>query len=160
MSVVGSIGLFFVGVSIIGAIASGLLLINGLLLVWVNAIVASAFLYMAFKRTSLQFNVGLFNTGALVYLIGEALTIVLVGFLIALVGQIMFAIAFFSLPSQPVATQQAGQMIASETSARPAVSQTQQLQLQKRNFCAKCGMKLEPRANYCPNCGVSNSDFL
>ncbi len=42
----------------------------------------------------------LFGTAALLYLIGAALTIILVGFLLIFVAQILFIVAFFSLPDQ------------------------------------------------------------
>jgi len=168
LSVVGSIGLRFVlGVSIFGSIVSGLSnlagysIINNLLLLWVNAIVASIFLYMAFKRTSIQFNIGLFNAGALVYLIGEALTIILVGFLIAVVGQIILAIAFFSLPeSVPLRTTTTivqPHTSAETTTSSATVSSSGAQMVQERKFCPKCGTRLEPGASFCANCGASSS---
>ena len=173
LSIVASIGLFFVGASIVGLIASASpiftagAVISGLLLLWVNAIASATFLYMAFKRTSLKFNVELFNTGGLVYLIGEALTIILVGFLISFVGQIMFAIAFFSLPDRPPTGQEQGSspsafqaaessQVQQQTTTTASSSSSSTQVLQQRNFCAKCGVKLEPGENYCPNCGASN----
>lgn len=171
LSIVASAGLFFVGASIIGFIASASTIftpgavISGLLLLWVNAIVSATFLYMAFNRTSLKFNVGLFNVGGLIYLIGEALTIVLVGFLIALVGQIIFAIAFFSLPERPLSGPEEGTSLSALQAERSSPVQQQTTTttsssnqiLQQRNFCAKCGVKLEPGENYCPKCGASNA---
>jgi uncharacterized membrane protein len=42
----------------------------------------------------------MFQTTGLLYLIGAALTIILVGFLILLIAEILQIVAFFSIPEQ------------------------------------------------------------
>ena len=76
-------------------------LIAGLLVAWVLAIVSTIFLRMSYKSIAARLNVGLFSTAALLYLIGAALTIILVGFVLIFVAQILVIVAFFSLPDQP-----------------------------------------------------------
>ncbi len=89
----------------IGLIAG---LIAGLLVVWVFAMISAYFLWKSYKKVSARTNVGLFRTGALVNFIGSILTVVLVGFILIFVAEIIFVIAYFSLPnSPPVASQQA-----------------------------------------------------
>lgn len=78
--------------------------IAGLSVLWILGIIASYFLYASFKTVATKVNVGMFRTGSLIYFIGSILTIILVGFILTFVGQILFIVAFFSLPeSLPVA---------------------------------------------------------
>ncbi len=76
-------------------------LIVGLLAAWVLAIVSAIFLRMSYKSIAARLNVGLFSTATLLYLIGAALTIILIGFVLIFVAQILLIVAFFSLPDQP-----------------------------------------------------------
>jgi len=73
----------------------------GLLAAWVLIIVSAIFLRMSYKSISARLNVGLFSTAALLYLIGAALTIILIGFVLIFVAQILLVVAFFSLPDKP-----------------------------------------------------------
>lgn len=72
-------------------------IIIGLLAVWACFLVSSIFLRRSFSELGKRLNVGLFGTGALIYLIGAALTIVLVGFILIFIAEILFLIAFFSM---------------------------------------------------------------
>ena len=74
----------------------------GLAVVWVLGIIASFFLWRSFKTVSSKLKVGTFGTGGLLYFIGSILTIILVGFVLTFVAEIIFAVAFFSLPEEPV----------------------------------------------------------
>ncbi len=73
----------------------------GLLAAWVLVIVSAVFLRMSYKSVAARLNVGLFSTAALLYLIGAALTIILIGFVLIFVAQILLVVAFFSLPDTP-----------------------------------------------------------
>lgn len=73
----------------------------GLAAVWVIGIVGSYFLYKSFKGISAKLPVGLFGTGALLYFIGSILTIILIGFILIFIAQILFIVAFFSIPDRP-----------------------------------------------------------
>ena len=81
----------------IGIIAAAAL---GLFVVWIVGIVGSYFLYKSFKGISAKIPVGLFGTGALLYFIGSILTIIVIGFFLIFIAQILFVIAFFSVPDR------------------------------------------------------------
>lgn len=80
----------------IGGLIIGL--IAGLALLWVFLIASAFFLRRSFNTIADKFNVKMFSTAALVYLIGAALTIVGVGLLIVFIAEILQAMAFYSLP--------------------------------------------------------------
>jgi uncharacterized membrane protein len=82
---------------ILGAIG---LLIVGLVVVWVFYLVSAIFLRRSYERIGMRLNVNMFQTTGLLYLIGAALTIILVGFLILLIAEILQIVAFFSIPEQ------------------------------------------------------------
>jgi uncharacterized membrane protein len=111
--VVGAI-LGFIGLGAAGSTAAssvfGLIagLIAGLVVGWVLLIVSAYFLWSAFKAISAKTNVGLFGTAALIYFIGAILTVIIVGFLLLFVAQILFVVAFFSLPDNPPQPQPMG----------------------------------------------------
>ncbi len=96
--------------AVIGAI------IFGLFALWILGIVGSYFLWQSFKTLGIKLDMsgektrispyvaGLFRDGALIYFIGAILTIILVGFLMLVIAQILFVIAFFSLPHKSPAT--------------------------------------------------------
>ncbi len=72
----------------------------GLAAVWVCFLVSAIFLRRSYGELGRRVNVGLFGTAALLYLIGAVLAIVLVGFLLILVANILFIVAFFSINTQ------------------------------------------------------------
>jgi uncharacterized membrane protein len=76
-------------------------IIAGLVVLWILGIVSAFFLRKSYTAISAKVNVGLFGTGALLYFIGAILTIILVGFILIFIAQILFIIAFFSLPDNP-----------------------------------------------------------
>jgi len=75
----------------------GLLLLV-LLVIWIEAIVAAIFLKKSFDLISKKLNVSLFSTAALLYLIGAVTSIVIVGFLIMFVANILKIAAYFNIP--------------------------------------------------------------
>ena len=72
----------------------------GLVAVWICFVVSSIFLRRGYGELGRRLNIGLFGTGALLYLIGAILVIVLIGFLLILVADVLFIVAFFSINSQ------------------------------------------------------------
>jgi uncharacterized membrane protein len=72
----------------------------GLVAVWICFLVSSIFLRRSYTELGKRLNVGLFSTAALLYLIGAALTIILVGFIIIFIAEILFLVAFFSIDTQ------------------------------------------------------------
>src|SRR3989441_2988794 len=76
-----------------GPFTSGPFAFSGLFLVilgafWVFTIISAIFLKRSYEKISQRLNVSAFATAGLLYLIGAALTIVLVGFLILLIALI------------------------------------------------------------------------
>ena len=74
-----------------------LLIVLGLLAIWAVLLVSAIFLRRSFNTIAERLGIGLFSTAALLYLIGAALTIVLVGFIVIFIAEIVQAIAFFSI---------------------------------------------------------------
>ncbi|MGA2664508.1 MAG: DUF996 domain-containing protein [Nitrososphaerales archaeon] len=70
----------------------------GLVILWIFFLVSAIFLRRSFTKIATRLNVKRFATAALLYLIGAALTIVLVGFVVTFVADILMVIAFFSMP--------------------------------------------------------------
>lgn len=65
---------------------------------WAFSVASSIFLRRSYNSISKRLGAGLFGTTGLLYLIGAALAIVLIGFVILLVAVILQIIAFFTLP--------------------------------------------------------------
>ncbi len=82
---------------VLGAIG---LLIVGLVIVWVFYLVSAIFLRRSYDKIGRRLNVSMFQTTGLLYLIGAALTIVIVGLLIVLIAELLQIVAFFSIPEQ------------------------------------------------------------
>lgn len=81
-------------------------IIIALVIVWVFSIVSVKFLRKSYTEVAARLNVKMFETAALLYLIGAVLTIILVGFIILYVAGILQTVAFFSIPEK---TQQPAQ---------------------------------------------------
>jgi uncharacterized membrane protein len=73
-------------------------ILDGLVVVWILAMVSAYFLIRSLRTVAARVDVGWFATSALLYFIGTILTIVLVGFVLMLVAQILLLVAFLSLP--------------------------------------------------------------
>lgn len=69
----------------------------GIAALWVLFTVSGVFFRRGFDKVGSALHVGLFGTAGLLFLIGAATTIVLVGFLLIPVALILLAIAFFSI---------------------------------------------------------------
>jgi hypothetical protein len=69
---------------------------------WVFTIISAIFLKRSYEKISQRLNVSAFATAGLLYLIGAALTIVLVGFLILLIALIFQVVAYFSIQDRPL----------------------------------------------------------
>lgn len=77
--------------------------ILGLAIIWGLLLVSAVFLRRSYSSVSEKLGVSMFGTTALIYLIGAALTIVVVGIVILFAALILNVIAFFSIHDQPVA---------------------------------------------------------
>jgi uncharacterized membrane protein len=69
----------------------------GLAVIWILLIVSAAFVRRSYTTIATKLNVHAFATAGLLYLIGAATTIILVGFLLIFIAEILLAVAFFSI---------------------------------------------------------------
>jgi uncharacterized membrane protein len=146
---VGIGGKVAAGTSVVGLIAG---VIIGLAILWIVLIVSAYFLRKGYNTIGTKLNIGMFRTGALLYFIGAILTIIVIGLLLILVAQILFIVAFFSIPEAPVGMMGPG---PSPPPPAPGTMGTSMGQPSKARFCTKCGASLTPDATYCPSCGAA-----
>ncbi len=147
-----------------GAFAFGSALLLPFLVIlgafWVFTIISAIFLKRSYDKISQRLNVSAFASAGLLYLIGAALTIVLVGFLILLIALIFQVVAYFSIqdrPPTPGWSQPSQQTFApSPVTPQPATSSQQQPPVESK-FCFKCGAKLPIVAVFCTSCGAKQS---
>jgi len=127
---------------------------------WVFTIISAIFLKRSYEKISQRLNISAFASAGLLYLIGAALTIVLVGFLILLIALIFQVVAYFSIqdrPPTPGWSQPSQQTFAtSPVTPQPATPSQQQSPVESR-FCFKCGAKLPIVAVFCTSCGAKQS---
>jgi uncharacterized membrane protein len=71
-----------------------------LAVVWVALIVSAVFVRRSYSSIASKLDVSMFRTAGLVYLIGAATSIVIVGFFIIFVAQVLLIVAFFSIPEK------------------------------------------------------------
>ena len=136
-----------------GGISAFLGIAAGLFVVWVFLIVSAVFLRRAYDSMSKELGVGMFSTAATLYLVGAALTIVLVGFILLFIAEILQAIAYFSIPSEPPAR-------AAGASAGPTAAPSAPMQPPPggpTKFCTNCGTKISPSATFCYSCGAKQA---
>ncbi len=75
--------------------------IAGLVVGWIFSLIAAIFLKRSYDSIAVRVSVPMFGTTGLLFLIGFATLIVLVGFLILFIAEILQIVAFFSIPDQP-----------------------------------------------------------
>jgi uncharacterized membrane protein len=86
--------------------------IVGLVVFWVLMLVSAIYVRKAYRAIALKLHAGTFETAGLIYLIGAATTIILVGFLLLFVAEILLVVAFFSIEDKPfVAPSQMAQPV-------------------------------------------------
>lgn len=90
------------------------LVIAFLAVIWVALVISAIFLRRSFNAIASSLGVGMFSTAALLYLIGAALTIVFVGFIVLLIAEILMVVAFFSIPEEKAVTGSGAQQVTSQ----------------------------------------------
>ena len=133
----------------IGVVAS---VIAALVVIWILLILSGYFIRKTYNSISAKLNVPMFRTAALVYFIGAALTIILVGFIVLLVAQILLVIAYFSIPDT---LPPSPGMPPPPPSGAPTMATPSGMPGSGQKFCVKCGAALAQDAMFCPNCGAS-----
>jgi uncharacterized membrane protein len=120
----------------------------GLAVVWIMLVISAVYVRRSYGSIASKLNVGMFGTAGLLYLIGAATTIILVGFLLLFVAQILVVVAFFSIPDQTPMQAAGGApgTMAPAPSMPPPGGATK--------FCANCGSKIAASATFCNSCGA------
>lgn len=72
-------------------------LLVGLVVVWLALSFSAVFVRRTYTSIGTKLNISMFQTAGTVYLIGAVTTLVLVGFIILFVAQILLVVAFFSV---------------------------------------------------------------
>ncbi|HEV2226321.1 MAG TPA: DUF996 domain-containing protein [Nitrososphaerales archaeon] len=80
----------------------------GIAVIWVLLTVSGVFLRRGYNRVGKALNVGMFGTAGLLFLIGAATTIIVIGFLLIPIAMILLAIAFFSINENVQLPRQSG----------------------------------------------------
>ncbi len=106
----------------------------------VFSIVSAVFYMRAFNLLGERSGIENFKTAGLLYLIGTALAIVIVGGFLVWIAWILAALGFNSL--KPVSAIY-----------RPSVSQPIQPSMTQRKYCPYCGTENNVDASYCRHCG-------
>jgi len=139
----------------VGAIAA---LVVGLAVIWIVFIISSYFLRKSYNSIATRLNIGMFRTAALVYFIGAILIILIgLGFLLILVAQILFIIAFFSIPETPPTNFPGGAPgVFPPPPPMPSMGGAG-MPTSTPKFCSKCGASLAADAVFCPSCGAAQN---
>lgn len=77
-----------------------IILIAGLAVIWVFVLIAAVFWKRSLDSTAAHTNVEIFATAGLLYLIGAALVIIVVGIFLVFVAHILLIVGFFTLPEE------------------------------------------------------------
>jgi len=99
---------FFVGLENLGiksldqyfTISVILPVVIGLLLFWILFIISAIYLRKSYNSMGERLNENMFNTSAKINLIGAIFSIILIGFLIIFIAQVLQIVAFFSIPDE------------------------------------------------------------
>jgi uncharacterized membrane protein len=126
-------------------------LIVFLVVVWILLVVSGYFIRKTYYAVSTKLNVSMFQTAGLVFFIGAILTIVLIGFLVLIIAQILLLVAFFSIPD----TVPSGPGMPPSPPGSPAMATQPAAPMAGTKYCVKCGASLASDAAFCPNCGAS-----
>jgi uncharacterized membrane protein len=125
-------------------IAFPAIVIGLVVMIFVVEIVSAVFYKHAFDKLSDKSGVSSFGTAGTLYLVGTALTIILVGSIIMWVAWIEAASGFNSLKPK--------------TEAPPPVSYyppqpSSTINPAEKMYCVYCGAEISVDSDYCPNCG-------
>ena len=90
--------------------------VAGVLVIWALLVSSAIFLRRSYNSIATKLNVHMFETAGLLYLIGAATAIIVIGFPILLIAQILLAVAFFSIAEQPQVIPASHQQTMTSTS--------------------------------------------
>ena len=138
-----------IGGALSAAFTGGLSAVAGLFgflaVAWVVLLISAMFVRRAFETMATKLNVDSFRTAGTLYLVGAALTIVFVGFLILLVAFIFQIVSFFAI-KDTATTPPAFTGVPPPVPSQGAV-----------RYCQNCGAQVPTDSNFCRNCGAKQS---
>ncbi len=146
IAVAVAVPLIFIGGLFAGAFGFGigLLTVFGVLaVVFIFYVIAAMYLKRAFSTLAQKTGEHNFETAGILLLIGAALTIVGIGFILIFIGWIFATISFFAIKSSSQPT--------SYSPPPPVAPPT--MTTQSTRYCPNCGAPVQPNATFCPNCG-------
>ncbi|MGD0636900.1 MAG: DUF996 domain-containing protein [Nitrososphaerales archaeon] len=126
--------------------------VGGFAVVWICFIIAAYFLRKSYTTMATRIGIPQFGTTGLLFLIGSALVIILVGFIIIFVAYIFQAIAFFSMREQ-IAGDQPFQSFEPRGVPPPGPSTAVPVSGTLQRYCPSCGSPVDDAAKFCRNCG-------
>lgn len=128
--------------------------IIGLAVLWILLVISSVFVRRSYNTIAQRLNISLFRTAALLYLIGAILAIVLIGFVIVLVAEILLIIAFFSISESRMGFEQTTTMPPPPPSSmQPGGGMPAGQSQYSTRTCPRCGAPIAQDALFCPSCG-------
>jgi uncharacterized membrane protein len=123
----------------------------GLVIAWITLVVSALFLRRAYDTISSGLGVKTFRTAATLYLVGAVLSVILIGFIILFVAEIVQAIAYFSIPEELPSHHKDG---GSPSTMSPPIPTMVSTSTVGEKFCTSCGTKISPTATFCYSCGA------
>jgi uncharacterized membrane protein/ribosomal protein L40E len=144
-------GAFLAGGAFVPAALAGLF--GSLAIVWIALIISAYFIRKAYDTMATKLGVNHFRTAGTLYLVGAALTIILVGFIILLIAYIFQIIAFFSINEMAQTMGQPGMGAPVAPSGQAPMAGAPAPPTGKK-FCPNCGASLDAAATFCPKCGT------
>jgi uncharacterized membrane protein len=113
-----------------------------LAVVWIVLIISAIFIRRAFGTMATKLDVGTFRTTGTLYLIGAALTIILVGFIILFVAYIFQIVSFFAIKDTASSMQFPTGTIPPTQAQGPM------------KYCPSCGAQMPVANTFCLSCGA------
>jgi uncharacterized membrane protein len=116
-----------------------------LAIAWIVLIISAIFVRRAFDAMARKLNLETFRRAATLYLVGAALSIVVVGFVILFIAYVFQLIAFSGVKG--IIPQSSAGMTDAPYSSLPAIK-----------YCANCGAPMPTSSTFCPSCGAKQSE--
>ena len=119
----------------------------GFLIQWIILIIGTIYLRKSYISIAEKTNVNLFQTTGKAYFIGAITMIIIIGFIIILIANILEIVAYFSLPEK-----------------LPVLNDKKILQtydnFKKDRYCPDCGRAIPFDAKVCPYCGKQFKNYF
>jgi uncharacterized membrane protein len=107
---------------------------------YIFSLIAAFFYKKSLDKLAKKSNESMFSTAGLILLIGAFIP--LVGEILRLIAWILAAVGFFNI----------------EEEKQEITKNTNSSTLEKKQFCAHCGAKMQPQAKFCQTCGKEQTN--